>query len=96
VLDATAPGGQAGTSPRIENYLGFPSGIPGSELAERATIQAEKFGARISIPAEASGLERRGRDYVVRLESGQEILGRTIVIATGATSGSTGCSSPRL
>jgi thioredoxin reductase (NADPH) len=84
VLDSIATGGQAGTSPRIENYLGFPSGIPGSELAERATIQAQKFGATISVPAEATALERRGGDYLVRLEGGQEISGRTIVIASGA------------
>jgi thioredoxin reductase (NADPH) len=84
VLDSIATGGQAGTSPRIENYLGFPSGIPGAELAERATIQAEKFGARISVPAEAASLERRGADYLVRLKEGQEILARAVVVATGA------------
>jgi len=56
-LDAIATGGQASTSSRIENYLGFPSGISGGELAERATIQAKKFGARISVPAEATGVD---------------------------------------
>ena len=60
-LDAVATGGQAGTSSKIENYLGFPSGISGAELAERATIQAEKFGARISVPAEATALSEAGR-----------------------------------
>lgn len=56
IVDAVAVGGQAATSPRIENYLGFPAGISGGELAERATVQADKFGATISVPAEASGL----------------------------------------
>ncbi|HEX4621932.1 MAG TPA: FAD-binding protein, partial [Myxococcaceae bacterium] len=55
LLEAVATGGQAGASPRIENYLGFPAGISGAELAERATIQAQKFGARITIPSEAVG-----------------------------------------
>jgi thioredoxin reductase (NADPH) len=58
-VDAIATGGQAGTSPRIENYLGFPSGLSGSELAERAVIQAEKFGAQISVPCEATLGSRR-------------------------------------
>ena len=61
VLEALATGGQAGTSSRIENYLGFPAGISGAELAERATIQAQKFGARITIPGEAVGLEAARR-----------------------------------
>ena len=60
VLDAVATGGQAGTSSRIENYLGFPAGISGMELAERAVVQANRFGARIDVPAEAAGLEQRG------------------------------------
>ncbi|MDX6731478.1 MAG: thioredoxin reductase, partial [Baekduia sp.] len=59
VLDGVATGGQAASSSRIENYLGFPSGISGGELAERATIQAEKFGARIIVPGQAVGLEVR-------------------------------------
>jgi thioredoxin reductase (NADPH) len=83
-LDAIATGGQAGTSSRLENYLGFPSGISGGELAERATIQAKKFGARISVPAEATALEDRGEHHVVMLEDGKTVEGRTIVIATGA------------
>jgi thioredoxin reductase (NADPH) len=83
-LDAIATGGQAGTSSKIENYLGFPAGISGAELAERATIQAEKFGATISVPAEATSLERRDGHYVVGLDGGQEVAGRTVVIATGA------------
>jgi thioredoxin reductase (NADPH) len=82
-LDAVATGGQAGTSPRIENYLGFPAGISGSELADRAVIQAEKFGARISVPAEATALERGDGQYLVRLDDGRAVSARTVVIATG-------------
>ena len=84
VLDAVATGGQAGTSSRIENYLGFPSGISGSELAGRAVIQAEKFGARINVPAEATALERRDGHHVVKLEDGNSVAARSVVIATGA------------
>ena len=83
-LDAIATGGQAGTSPRIENYPGFPSGISGSELTERTVIQAEKFGARISVPAEATALEQRDGHHLVRLDDGQAVEGRTVVVATGA------------
>ncbi|MGZ6965671.1 MAG: FAD-dependent oxidoreductase [Acidimicrobiia bacterium] len=84
VLDAVATGGQAGTSSRIENYLGFPAGISGGELAERARIQAEKFGAHLNIPAAAAGLERDAGYHVVRLDDGSAITARTVVIATGA------------
>jgi thioredoxin reductase (NADPH) len=83
-LDAIATGGQAGTSPRIENYPGFPSGISGSELTERTVIQAEKFGARISVPAEATALEQRDGHHLVRLDDGPAVEGRTVVVATGA------------
>ena len=83
-LDAVATGGQAGTSPRIENYLGFPSGISGAELANRAEIQAEKFGARISVPAEATALDERDGYYVVRFDDGSEATARTVLITTGA------------
>jgi thioredoxin reductase (NADPH) len=76
-LDAMATGGQAGTSPRIENYLGFPSGISGAELAERATLQAKKFGARVSVPAQATGLEDRGENHVVTLDDGKTVEGRS-------------------
>ena len=62
-------GGQASTSARIENYLGFPAGISGSELAERAAIQARKFGARLVVPAEAVGLEREDGHHVVQLST---------------------------
>jgi thioredoxin reductase (NADPH) len=83
-LDAVATGGQAGTSPRIENYLGFPSGISGAELANRAEIQAEKFGARISVPAEATALDERDGYYVVRFDDGSEATARTVLITSGA------------
>jgi thioredoxin reductase (NADPH) len=84
VLDAVATGGQAATSSRIENYLGFPAGISGAELAERATIQAEKFGARITIPGEARALRRGDGSYTVLVEADLEIVGRSVIIATGA------------
>ncbi|GAA4228358.1 thioredoxin reductase (NADPH) [Streptosporangium album] len=84
VLDAVATGGQAGTSSCIENYLGFPSGISGGELAERAVIQARKFGAHLGVPAEATSLKRKNGHYVVGLRDAPSIEGRTIVIATGA------------
>jgi thioredoxin reductase (NADPH) len=83
-LDAVATGGQAGTSSRIENYLGFPSGISGGELAERAVIQAEKFGAGINVPAEAAALGARDGHYVVRLADGGTVAARTVILATGA------------
>ncbi|MCW2998288.1 MAG: cyclic nucleotide-binding protein [Solirubrobacterales bacterium] len=82
-VDAIATGGQAATSSRIENYLGFPSGLSGGELAERARIQAEKFGARIMVPAEVTALERRDERYVVTLDDGAELSAPTVVIASG-------------
>jgi thioredoxin reductase (NADPH) len=83
-IDAIATGGQAGTSSRIENYLGFPAGISGGDLAERASLQAEKFGARINVPAEALGLSDRGDHYEVTLDEEGALAGRTVVVATGA------------
>jgi len=84
LIDGVATGGQAATSARIENYLGFPTGISGTELAERAVLQAEKFGTRIRVPAEATGLGGREGHHVVALAGGGEISARTVVIATGA------------
>jgi thioredoxin reductase (NADPH) len=84
VLDGTATGGQAGTSSRIENYLGFPSGISGAELAERALIQARKFGAHFAVPAEATSIGPDGTQYQVRLADGSAIRATSVVIATGA------------
>jgi thioredoxin reductase (NADPH) len=83
-LDAIATGGQASTASKIENYLGFPAGISGAELAERATIQAEKFGAQLTVPAEATRLEPQDGHHVVGLADGASIATRTVVIATGA------------
>ncbi|MEM9495512.1 MAG: cyclic nucleotide-binding domain-containing protein [Pseudomonadota bacterium] len=69
-LDAAAPGGQAGTSSKIENYLGFPSGISGQDLADRARIQAQKFGVRIASPVSAETLERQDGEYLLTTTDG--------------------------
>jgi thioredoxin reductase (NADPH) len=84
MIDKVAAGGQASTSTRIENYLGFPGGISGMELAERATLQAGKFGARLRVPARAAGFCRHEDHYRVRLAAGESIEARTVVIASGA------------
>jgi thioredoxin reductase (NADPH) len=84
VIDAVATGGQASTSSRIENYLGFPSGISGAELAERATIQANKFGAQIGVPVTATRLAERDGHHLVEFDDGREVSARTVVIASGA------------
>ncbi len=83
-LDEFATGGQAGRSSRIENYPGFPAGISGGELAERAVVQAKKFGATFSVPARASRLQERDGNYVIELDNGGEVTARTVLIATGA------------
>ena len=83
-VEMTAPGGQAGTSSRIENYLGFPMGISGTELTQRAVIQAEKFGARLTVPCTAKSLRNKGGYLVVELSDGTEVAGRAVVAATGA------------
>ena len=87
VIEGTALGGQAGTSRRIENYLGFPGGISGSELTTRAVGQAWKFGARLAAPYRAAALDpaaEEGEPHVVRLDDGREIAARAVVLATGA------------
>ena len=84
VLESTAPGGQAGTSSRIENYLGFPTGISGQALAGRALTQAEKFGAEVAIARTAVRFNCNDRPYRVHLSDGDVVQARTIVIATGA------------
>jgi thioredoxin reductase (NADPH) len=84
VLEATAPGGQAGTSSRIENYLGFPTGISGEALAGRALTQAEKFGAEMAIAQRAVRLRCDQRIYEIELGDGQRVRARTVVIASGA------------
>jgi thioredoxin reductase (NADPH) len=83
VLDGTATGGQAGTSSRIENYLGFPSGISGAELADRAFLQARKFGARFAVPAEATAIEQDDGHYRVHLGDRSSLTAASVVIATG-------------
>src|SRR5689334_16521677 len=84
VVESNAPGGQAGSSSRIENYLGFPSGITGQELTGRAYAQAQKFGADIAIAESAVHLNCAPKAYKVKLDNGVEVHARTIVIATGA------------
>ncbi|HTF11946.1 MAG TPA: cyclic nucleotide-binding domain-containing protein, partial [Asanoa sp.] len=84
VVDAVATGGQAANSARIENYLGFPAGISGAELADRAAVQARKFGATFSVPAEAVGLDSGDGDHVVRLDDGTRLHCGAVVVATGA------------
>jgi thioredoxin reductase (NADPH) len=83
-VEMSAPGGQAGASSRIENYLGFPMGISGSDLTQRAVIQAEKFGAKLTVPCTAQSLHNQGGHLVVRLSDGTDIAGRAVIAATGA------------
>src|SRR6266404_4442968 len=84
VLERTAPGGQAGSSMRIENYLGFPTGITGSDLADRAVLQADKFGARISIPTPVTNLTFDKVYSVLGLEDGETVVAKCLLIASGA------------
>jgi thioredoxin reductase (NADPH) len=83
-VDMVAPGGQAGTSSRIENYFGFPTGISGSDLAQRGFVQAEKFGAQLTTPCQAIGLKERAGHLVVELSDNSEVAGRAVIAATGA------------
>jgi thioredoxin reductase (NADPH) len=84
-VEMTAPGGQAGMSSRIENYLGFPMGVSGAELTGRAIIQAEKFGASLTAPCTVASLESRAGHLVARLTDGGEVVGRAVIAATGAS-----------
>ena len=84
VLEATAPGGQAGTSSRIENYLGFPTGISGQALAGRALTQAQKFGANVGVACVAARLNCEQRPYSLELSDGSAVHASIVVIATGA------------
>ncbi|TFW27353.1 FAD-dependent oxidoreductase [Massilia horti] len=87
VLDANAPGGQAGESSKIENYFGFPTGISGQALAGRGLSQARKFGAEVAVPVEVMGLECAGSEeprYAIRLDTGERIDARAVIVATGA------------
>jgi thioredoxin reductase (NADPH) len=85
VVEGTALGGQAGSSRRIENYLGFPAGITGTELTSRAVTQARKFNARTATPYRALGLEPGNGRHLVRLDEDREIAARAVVLATGAS-----------
>jgi thioredoxin reductase (NADPH) len=84
VIDSTALGGQAGSSRRIENYLGFPAGISGNELTSRAVTQARKFNAGLATPYRALSLEPANDRHILRLEDDREIAARTVLLATGA------------
>jgi thioredoxin reductase (NADPH) len=84
VLESSSPGGQAGSSSRIENYLGFPTGISGQDLAGRAYAQAQKFGAEIVVAERATRLECAHPPYTIVTDAGRRILARSIIVATGA------------
>jgi thioredoxin reductase (NADPH) len=84
VLEQTAPGGQAGSSMRIENYLGFPAGITGNDLAGSAVLQANKFGAHLSVPTPVTGLEFDKAYPVLRLDGGETVAAKCLLIACGA------------
>jgi thioredoxin reductase (NADPH) len=83
LLERQATGGQAGQSSRIENYLGFPDGVSGSQLTDRARRQAHKFGAEILTARSVAGLEARGSSRVIRFANGSEVAAHTVVLATG-------------
>jgi thioredoxin reductase (NADPH) len=83
VIDGLGVGGQIGTTSRIENYLGFPVGVSGEEFAERSLVQALRFGATLLVSRTATGLTRRGDDYVIGLGDEAELAARTVIIATG-------------
>ena len=84
VLEMVAVGGQAGASSRIENYLGFPTGVSGGDLTQRATVQAQKFGASFSSPCTVTSLAEQAGHFVLRLSNGTEVPGRAVIVATGA------------
>jgi thioredoxin reductase (NADPH) len=84
VVEFSAPGGQAGASSRIENYLGFPTGISGQELAARAYTQAQKFGAQLVIANQATRLACERKPYAIEIENGPRVPARTVIVATGA------------
>ena len=83
-VEMVAIGGQAGASSRIENYLGFPTGIPGADLTQRAMVQAEKFGAQLTSPCAATGLREEAGHLVVRLSDATDVAGRAVIVASGA------------
>jgi thioredoxin reductase (NADPH) len=83
VIDGVATGGQAATSSRIENYLGFPAGISGAELAERAALQAERFGAELTVPAEAEHMERGAGHHEIGVADADPLRARAVIVASG-------------
>ncbi|HTK09306.1 MAG TPA: FAD-dependent oxidoreductase [Ktedonobacteraceae bacterium] len=83
VVEMAVVGGQAGTSSLIENYLGFPTGISGGDLTQRAVVQAEKFGAHLTSPCLASSLREEAGHLVVRLSDGTDVAGRAVIVASG-------------
>lgn len=85
LIEERAPGGQAGQSSRIENYLGFPKGISGSDLARRAAAQAERFGVELLVPASVAKVERKDPFRIVHLEDGSTITARSLVITSGVS-----------
>ena len=84
VIEGIAPGGQAGASSRIENYLGFPTGVSGQELANRAQAQAQKFGARLAISRDVVAIDQAGGLHHLKLAGGTSVRSRAVIIATGA------------
>ena len=85
VLEKTAPGGQASCSSKIENYMGFPTGLTGADLANRALIQAQKFGTQFSTPAKVIGLECNSSYKVLKLANGESVSSKCVLIATGVS-----------
>ncbi|WP_433783968.1 FAD-dependent oxidoreductase [Actinomycetospora sp. CA-101289] len=85
LIESRATGGQAGTSSRIENYLGFPNGVSGDQLTTRARLQAEKFGTEVITTRTVTGLETRGQSRVVRFDDGTEVTAHAVVLATGVS-----------
>jgi thioredoxin reductase (NADPH) len=83
VIEDMAVGGQAGQSSRIENYMGFPTGISGADLCWRGEVQAMKFGTRFAIPRRATGLARKDENFCLTLDDGERVLARSVVVATG-------------
>jgi len=83
LIERSAPGGQAGLSSRIENYLGFPSGLSGSDLAHRAVVQARRFGVEILAPQEVTRVRVEGSSKVITLSDGTEVSARAVIVATG-------------
>ncbi len=82
-MDAEGTGGQIGTTSRVENYLGFPAGVSGGEFATRAVLQAQRFGTKLIVPGAAVGHHEQDGFHVVTLQNGQEVAGRSVIIATG-------------